>query len=164
MSLQRPLNSSFNLVNDSTVERPKGNAKNVDISNFPLIVFGSSEDSVPTCVGSGMLGGSLMRLRCCGYYSPGVVLIPEMTTLITFLSLCDEYWWLIITCVCVCLRPHLGFLNIQSWPDNMTDLSVFSNLATIGGRALYRYVHETHYKYNLHSSCVRDFQKRAHYL
>uniref|UniRef100_A0A671V954 Receptor protein-tyrosine kinase n=1 Tax=Sparus aurata TaxID=8175 RepID=A0A671V954_SPAAU len=27
-----------------------------------------------------------------------------------------------------------GFLNIQSWPDNMTDLSVFSNLATIGGR------------------------------
>uniref|UniRef100_A0A671V9P8 Receptor protein-tyrosine kinase n=1 Tax=Sparus aurata TaxID=8175 RepID=A0A671V9P8_SPAAU len=30
-----------------------------------------------------------------------------------------------------------GFLNIQSWPDNMTDLSVFSNLATIGGRALY---------------------------
>uniref|UniRef100_G3NTF6 receptor protein-tyrosine kinase n=1 Tax=Gasterosteus aculeatus aculeatus TaxID=481459 RepID=G3NTF6_GASAC len=28
-----------------------------------------------------------------------------------------------------------GFLNIQSWPDNMTDLSVFSNLATIGGRA-----------------------------
>uniref|UniRef100_A0A8C8FXJ9 Receptor protein-tyrosine kinase n=1 Tax=Oncorhynchus tshawytscha TaxID=74940 RepID=A0A8C8FXJ9_ONCTS len=30
-----------------------------------------------------------------------------------------------------------GFLNIQSWPENMTDLSVFSNLATIGGRALY---------------------------
>ncbi|CAL8342218.1 unnamed protein product [Boreogadus saida] len=30
-----------------------------------------------------------------------------------------------------------GFLNIQSWPDNMTDLSVFSNLVTIGGRALY---------------------------
>uniref|UniRef100_A0A8C8FTP8 Receptor protein-tyrosine kinase n=1 Tax=Oncorhynchus tshawytscha TaxID=74940 RepID=A0A8C8FTP8_ONCTS len=25
-----------------------------------------------------------------------------------------------------------GFLNIQSWPENMTDLSVFSNLATIG--------------------------------
>uniref|UniRef100_A0A8C9YDT0 receptor protein-tyrosine kinase n=1 Tax=Sander lucioperca TaxID=283035 RepID=A0A8C9YDT0_SANLU len=37
-------------------------------------------------------------------------------------------------CACVCLCPHLGFLNIQSWPDNMTDLSVFSNLATIGGR------------------------------
>uniref|UniRef100_G3NTE9 receptor protein-tyrosine kinase n=1 Tax=Gasterosteus aculeatus aculeatus TaxID=481459 RepID=G3NTE9_GASAC len=35
-----------------------------------------------------------------------------------------------------------GFLNIQSWPDNMTDLSVFSNLATIGGRALYRYTFE----------------------
>uniref|UniRef100_A0A672RE82 receptor protein-tyrosine kinase n=1 Tax=Sinocyclocheilus grahami TaxID=75366 RepID=A0A672RE82_SINGR len=30
-----------------------------------------------------------------------------------------------------------GFLNIQSWPENMTDLSVFSNLATIGGRSLY---------------------------
>uniref|UniRef100_A0A672GR52 receptor protein-tyrosine kinase n=1 Tax=Salarias fasciatus TaxID=181472 RepID=A0A672GR52_SALFA len=36
--------------------------------------------------------------------------------------------------LCVCLCPHLGYLNIQSWPDNMTDLSVFSNLATIGGR------------------------------
>uniref|UniRef100_A0A3P8PB22 Receptor protein-tyrosine kinase n=1 Tax=Astatotilapia calliptera TaxID=8154 RepID=A0A3P8PB22_ASTCA len=31
----------------------------------------------------------------------------------------------------------LGYLNIQSWPENMTDLSVFSSLATIGGRALY---------------------------
>uniref|UniRef100_A0A673C4U9 Receptor protein-tyrosine kinase n=1 Tax=Sphaeramia orbicularis TaxID=375764 RepID=A0A673C4U9_9TELE len=30
-----------------------------------------------------------------------------------------------------------GYLNIQSWPENMTDLSVFSNLATIGGRSLY---------------------------
>uniref|UniRef100_A0AAX7V9T7 receptor protein-tyrosine kinase n=1 Tax=Astatotilapia calliptera TaxID=8154 RepID=A0AAX7V9T7_ASTCA len=40
-----------------------------------------------------------------------------------------------ITYVHPCL--HLGFLNIQSWPDNMTDLGVFSNLATIGGRALY---------------------------
>ncbi|MBN3297617.1 ERBB4 kinase, partial [Amia calva] len=30
-----------------------------------------------------------------------------------------------------------GFLNIQSWPENMTDFSVFSNLATIGGRSLY---------------------------
>uniref|UniRef100_A0A3B4UMW7 Receptor protein-tyrosine kinase n=1 Tax=Seriola dumerili TaxID=41447 RepID=A0A3B4UMW7_SERDU len=35
------------------------------------------------------------------------------------------------------VREITGFLNIQSWPDNMTDLSVFSNLATIGGRALY---------------------------
>ncbi|KAI9538231.1 hypothetical protein NQZ68_016240 [Dissostichus eleginoides] len=35
---------------------------------------------------------------------------------------------------CLCTA---GYLNIQSWPDNMTDLSVFSNLATIGGRALY---------------------------
>lgn len=39
---------------------------------------------------------------------------------------------------CICAR--LGFLNIQSWPDNMTDLSVFSNLATIGGRTLYRFI------------------------
>uniref|UniRef100_A0A4W6FC20 Receptor protein-tyrosine kinase n=1 Tax=Lates calcarifer TaxID=8187 RepID=A0A4W6FC20_LATCA len=31
----------------------------------------------------------------------------------------------------------LGYLNIQSWPENMTDLSVFSSLATIGGRSLY---------------------------
>uniref|UniRef100_A0A8C6UQR9 Receptor protein-tyrosine kinase n=1 Tax=Neogobius melanostomus TaxID=47308 RepID=A0A8C6UQR9_9GOBI len=30
-----------------------------------------------------------------------------------------------------------GYLNIQSWPENMTDLGVFSNLATIGGRVLY---------------------------
>uniref|UniRef100_A0A8C6Q9P7 receptor protein-tyrosine kinase n=1 Tax=Nothobranchius furzeri TaxID=105023 RepID=A0A8C6Q9P7_NOTFU len=37
------------------------------------------------------------------------------------------------------IREITGYLNIQSWPDNMTDLSVFSNLATIGGRALYRY-------------------------
>ncbi|KAM4558727.1 receptor tyrosine-protein kinase erbB-4 isoform 3-T3 [Odontesthes bonariensis] len=35
------------------------------------------------------------------------------------------------------VREITGYLNIQSWPDNMTDLSVFSNLATIGGRALY---------------------------
>lgn len=31
-----------------------------------------------------------------------------------------------------------GYLNIQSWPENMTDFRVFSNLVTIGGRALYR--------------------------
>uniref|UniRef100_A0A8B9KQB7 Receptor tyrosine-protein kinase erbB-4 n=1 Tax=Astyanax mexicanus TaxID=7994 RepID=A0A8B9KQB7_ASTMX len=45
-----------------------------------------------------------------------------------------------------CTFPHstsercnnlIGFLNIQSWPENRTDLSVFSNLATIGGRSLY---------------------------
>ncbi|XP_035460040.2 receptor tyrosine-protein kinase erbB-4-like isoform X1 [Scophthalmus maximus] len=35
------------------------------------------------------------------------------------------------------VREITGYLNIQCWPDNMTDLSVFSNLATIGGRALY---------------------------
>ncbi|KAM9709890.1 receptor tyrosine-protein kinase erbB-4 isoform 2-T2 [Menidia menidia] len=35
------------------------------------------------------------------------------------------------------VREITGYLNIQSWPDNMTDLNVFSNLATIGGRALY---------------------------
>ncbi|XP_033842682.1 receptor tyrosine-protein kinase erbB-4 [Periophthalmus magnuspinnatus] len=35
------------------------------------------------------------------------------------------------------VREITGYLNIQSWPDNMTDLSVFSNLATIGGRLLY---------------------------
>ncbi|CAL8288654.1 unnamed protein product [Lota lota] len=36
------------------------------------------------------------------------------------------------------VKEITGFLNIQSWPENMTDLSVFSNLATIGGRSLYR--------------------------
>ncbi|XP_043092087.1 receptor tyrosine-protein kinase erbB-4-like [Puntigrus tetrazona] len=36
------------------------------------------------------------------------------------------------------VREITGFLNIQSWPENMTDLGVFSNLATIGGRSLYR--------------------------
>ncbi|KAJ8350673.1 hypothetical protein SKAU_G00258030 [Synaphobranchus kaupii] len=35
------------------------------------------------------------------------------------------------------VREITGFLNIQSWPENITDLSVFSNLATIGGRSLY---------------------------
>ncbi|KAF7243726.1 Receptor tyrosine-protein kinase erbB-4 [Varanus komodoensis] len=35
------------------------------------------------------------------------------------------------------VREITGFLNIQSWPENMTDFSVFSNLVTIGGRALY---------------------------
>uniref|UniRef100_A0A3Q2CWL6 Receptor protein-tyrosine kinase n=1 Tax=Cyprinodon variegatus TaxID=28743 RepID=A0A3Q2CWL6_CYPVA len=35
------------------------------------------------------------------------------------------------------VKEITGFLNIQSWPENMTDLSVFSNLATIGGRVLY---------------------------
>lgn len=34
--------------------------------------------------------------------------------------------------------PPSGYLNIQSWPENMTDFRVFSNLVTIGGRALYR--------------------------
>uniref|UniRef100_A0A6I8SHJ1 Receptor protein-tyrosine kinase n=1 Tax=Xenopus tropicalis TaxID=8364 RepID=A0A6I8SHJ1_XENTR len=35
------------------------------------------------------------------------------------------------------VREITGFLNIQSWPRNMTDLSVFSNLVNIGGRVLY---------------------------
>ncbi|MFT7815810.1 receptor tyrosine-protein kinase erbB-4-like [Arapaima gigas] len=35
------------------------------------------------------------------------------------------------------VKEITGYLNIQSWPENMTDLSVFSNLVTIGGRALY---------------------------
>uniref|UniRef100_A0A3Q2YSJ8 Receptor protein-tyrosine kinase n=1 Tax=Hippocampus comes TaxID=109280 RepID=A0A3Q2YSJ8_HIPCM len=35
------------------------------------------------------------------------------------------------------VREITGFLSIQSWPDNVTDLSVFSNLVTIGGRSLY---------------------------
>ncbi|XP_029113698.1 receptor tyrosine-protein kinase erbB-4-like isoform X1 [Scleropages formosus] len=35
------------------------------------------------------------------------------------------------------VKEITGFLNIQSWPENLTDLSVFSNLATIGGRSLY---------------------------
>uniref|UniRef100_A0A671Y765 Receptor protein-tyrosine kinase n=1 Tax=Sparus aurata TaxID=8175 RepID=A0A671Y765_SPAAU len=35
------------------------------------------------------------------------------------------------------VKEITGYLNIQSWPENMTDLSVFSNLATIGGRTLY---------------------------
>ncbi|XP_031414731.1 receptor tyrosine-protein kinase erbB-4-like isoform X2 [Clupea harengus] len=35
------------------------------------------------------------------------------------------------------VKEITGSLNIQSWPENMTDLSVFSNLATIGGRSLF---------------------------
>uniref|UniRef100_A0A6Q2YVE9 Receptor protein-tyrosine kinase n=1 Tax=Esox lucius TaxID=8010 RepID=A0A6Q2YVE9_ESOLU len=42
----------------------------------------------------------------------------------------------IINSMMQCFKT-LSYLNIQSWPENMTDLSVFSNLATIGGRALY---------------------------
>ncbi|XP_055022698.1 receptor tyrosine-protein kinase erbB-4, partial [Boleophthalmus pectinirostris] len=35
------------------------------------------------------------------------------------------------------VKEITGYLNIQAWPENMTDLGVFSNLATIGGRSLY---------------------------
>ncbi|XP_041937027.1 receptor tyrosine-protein kinase erbB-4-like isoform X2 [Alosa sapidissima] len=35
------------------------------------------------------------------------------------------------------VKEITGSLNIQSWPENMTDLSVFSHLATIGGRSLF---------------------------
>ncbi|XP_065110260.1 receptor tyrosine-protein kinase erbB-4-like [Paramisgurnus dabryanus] len=35
------------------------------------------------------------------------------------------------------VREITGYLNIQSWPENMSDLGVFSNLVTIGGRTLY---------------------------
>uniref|UniRef100_A0A8C5HYK9 Receptor protein-tyrosine kinase n=1 Tax=Gouania willdenowi TaxID=441366 RepID=A0A8C5HYK9_GOUWI len=35
------------------------------------------------------------------------------------------------------VKEITGYLNIQSWPENMTDLSVFSSLSTIGGRTLY---------------------------
>uniref|UniRef100_A0AAR2L7J8 Receptor protein-tyrosine kinase n=1 Tax=Pygocentrus nattereri TaxID=42514 RepID=A0AAR2L7J8_PYGNA len=35
------------------------------------------------------------------------------------------------------VREITGFLNIQSWPENMTNFGVFSSLATIGGRSLY---------------------------
>ncbi|XP_069472018.1 receptor tyrosine-protein kinase erbB-4 isoform X2 [Ambystoma mexicanum] len=38
------------------------------------------------------------------------------------------------------VREITGFLNIQSWPKNMTDFGVFSNLVTIGGRVLYSHV------------------------
>uniref|UniRef100_A0A8B9ICB4 Receptor protein-tyrosine kinase n=1 Tax=Anser brachyrhynchus TaxID=132585 RepID=A0A8B9ICB4_9AVES len=34
-------------------------------------------------------------------------------------------------CTDICPK---GYLNIQSWPENMTDFRVFSNLVTIGGR------------------------------
>uniref|UniRef100_A0A8C5HWR5 Receptor protein-tyrosine kinase n=1 Tax=Gouania willdenowi TaxID=441366 RepID=A0A8C5HWR5_GOUWI len=34
------------------------------------------------------------------------------------------------------VKEITGYLNIQSWPENMTDLSVFSSLSTIGGRTL----------------------------
>ncbi|XP_010770548.1 receptor tyrosine-protein kinase erbB-4-like [Notothenia coriiceps] len=39
------------------------------------------------------------------------------------------------------VKEITGYLNIQSWPENMTDLSVFSSLSTIGGRSLYRGCH-----------------------
>ncbi|CAB1315031.1 unnamed protein product [Coregonus sp. 'balchen'] len=36
------------------------------------------------------------------------------------------------------VREITDILSIQSWPETLTDLSVFSNLATIQGRTLYR--------------------------
>ncbi|XP_076870273.1 receptor tyrosine-protein kinase erbB-3a [Brachyhypopomus gauderio] len=36
------------------------------------------------------------------------------------------------------VREITDFLSIQSWPEEMKDLSVFSNLATIQGRSLYK--------------------------
>ncbi|KAM3621018.1 uncharacterized protein V6R79_005030 [Siganus canaliculatus] len=36
------------------------------------------------------------------------------------------------------VREITGVLSIQSWPENMSDLSVFSNLQTIQGRKLYK--------------------------
>uniref|UniRef100_A0A8D3CSA9 Receptor protein-tyrosine kinase n=1 Tax=Scophthalmus maximus TaxID=52904 RepID=A0A8D3CSA9_SCOMX len=36
------------------------------------------------------------------------------------------------------VREITDFLCIQSWPENMSDLSVFSNLQTIQGRSLYK--------------------------
>uniref|UniRef100_A0A8C4Z8Z9 Receptor protein-tyrosine kinase n=1 Tax=Gadus morhua TaxID=8049 RepID=A0A8C4Z8Z9_GADMO len=36
------------------------------------------------------------------------------------------------------VREITDYLNIQSWPTNMSDLSVFSNLQTIEGRTLYK--------------------------
>uniref|UniRef100_A0A8C7F871 Receptor protein-tyrosine kinase n=1 Tax=Oncorhynchus kisutch TaxID=8019 RepID=A0A8C7F871_ONCKI len=36
------------------------------------------------------------------------------------------------------VREITGVCSIQSWPENLTDLSVFSNLGTIQGRTLYR--------------------------
>nr|XP_046239851.1 receptor tyrosine-protein kinase erbB-3a [Scatophagus argus] len=36
------------------------------------------------------------------------------------------------------VREITDILSIQSWPENMSDLSVFSNLQTIQGRALYK--------------------------
>ncbi|KAJ7999155.1 hypothetical protein DPEC_G00212470 [Dallia pectoralis] len=36
------------------------------------------------------------------------------------------------------VREITDILDIQSWPENLTDLSVFSNLTTIQGRTLYR--------------------------
>ena len=88
-----------------------------------------------------------MSIPTTAFYSYRViedVLIKTMSRQPLYLCVC--------VCVCVCVRVrvcvslslsvHPGFLNIQSWPDNMTDLSVFSNLVTIGGRALYRYCYD----------------------
>nr|XP_014354429.1 PREDICTED: receptor tyrosine-protein kinase erbB-3 [Latimeria chalumnae] len=36
------------------------------------------------------------------------------------------------------VREITGYLNIQAWPENMTDFNVFSNLTTIGGRTQYQ--------------------------
>lgn len=42
-----------------------------------------------------------------------------------------------VFCITCAFFPFPGYLNIQSWPESLKNLSVFSNLTTIGGRTLY---------------------------
>lgn len=51
--------------------------------------------------------------------------------------------YLIITCCSLaehCTSAFSDILSVQSWPANMSDLSVFSNLQIIEGRTLYKWV------------------------
>lgn len=56
---------------------------------------------------------------------------------------CTALGLLIITCCSLVehqYSPFSDILSVQSWPENMSDLSVFSNLQTIQGRTLYKWV------------------------
>lgn len=58
-------------------------------------------------------------------------------------GMCTALDYLITTYCSLAKNPNSPFsdiLSIQSWPINMSDLSVFSNLQTIQGRKLYKWV------------------------
>uniref|UniRef100_A0A671PW99 receptor protein-tyrosine kinase n=1 Tax=Sinocyclocheilus anshuiensis TaxID=1608454 RepID=A0A671PW99_9TELE len=134
---------------------PNPNAKyqygTICVSHCPtnFVVDGSS--CVSSCPADKMEVDKKGVKRCepCGGLCPK----GNMHTLFTQLS---KWGSQVCVCVCVCVcifaissalsvhhsthsSVHLtDILSIQSWPEELENLSVFSNLATIQGRTLYR--------------------------